>query len=75
MYNELRSTTLVNQNVILALSGLAEERLEDCATEIQVDLEVFDVDHGKDIQGPLSPEEFFEAFGARRIRFRFFFHR
>jgi hypothetical protein len=64
MSKDLRSTAEVNQKVILALSGLAEERLKDCAIEIQVDLEVFDVDHGKDIKGPLSPEEFFEAFAA-----------
>jgi hypothetical protein len=64
MSKELRSTAEVNQKVIVALSGLTEERLEDCAAEIQVGLEIFDDEYGKDIEGPLSPEEFFEAFAA-----------
>jgi hypothetical protein len=64
MSKELKSTAEANQKAILALSRLSEERLKCCAIELQVDLEMFDFDHGKEIEGPLSPEEFFEAFAA-----------
>ena len=64
MIKDLRSTADPNQKMILALSSLTEERLNDCAAEIQVDLEIFDIDYGEHIEGPLSPEEFFEAFAA-----------
>jgi hypothetical protein len=64
MSTDLRFTAEVNQKVIVALSGLNEERLNDCATEIQVGLEIFNDEYRKNIGGPLSPEEFFEAFAA-----------
>ena len=60
---KLRSTTEVNQKVIVALSSLTEERLRDCATELQVGLEMFGFDYAKELK-PMSPEEFFEAFAA-----------
>jgi hypothetical protein len=66
MSKDLRSTAEVNQKVIVALSGLTEKRLEDCALEVQLNLETFDTGYGKEIEEVLSPEEFFEAFAAHK---------
>ena len=63
MSKDLRSTAEVNQKVIVALSGLTEERLKIALLRSKLVSKSFDVEYGKE-EGSLSPEEFFEAFAA-----------